>query len=108
SMRSLPRARFFALVLALPASAALVASGCGSSGTSAGTGGSPTGTSTLSTGTGGNLGTGGDIGLGGQLDHGPIESIEVTPSAATLVLDNGASGKQPFQVIAHYQDKTTG
>ncbi len=110
-MRSSSRARVFALILALPASAALAASGCGSSG-GTGAGGGTTETSTVSSssggGTGGTIGAGGDIGLGGQLSHGNIESIEVTPSAATLVLDNGASGKQPFQVIAHYQDKTTG
>jgi hypothetical protein len=108
-MRSSPRARFFALVLALPASAALVASGCGSSGAPGTTGGSHAGTSTGTTsgGTGGNLGNGGGLGFGGQIDHGAIVAIDITPSAATLELANGATGKQPFQATAHYQDKTT-
>ena len=99
-----------ALILALPASAALAASGCGSSGTPGGTGGNhATSTSTGSTGgSGGSIGVGGDIGLGGQADHGAIVSIEITPKVATLVLDNGAKGTQPFKAIARYADKTTG
>ncbi len=106
-MRSFPRARFFALVLALPTSAALAASGCGSSGSPTGAGGHATGTTTTSGGTGGAMGFGGDIGLGGQIDHGAIDSIEITPATATLVLDNGAKGQQPFKAIAHYADKST-
>ena len=97
------------MILALPASAALAASGCGGSGSPGGAGGNHATTSTSSSGgSGGSLGVGGDIGLGGQVDHGAIESIEVTPPTATLVLDNGAKGTQPFKAIAHYADKSTG
>ncbi len=85
----------------------MAASGCGSSGTPGGAGGRPTGTSTTSSGTGGTIGVGGDVGLGGNFDHGAIVSIEVTPPTATLVLDNGAPGQQPFKAMAHYADKFT-
>ncbi len=108
-MRNTPRARTIALILALPAGAALAASGCGASGSPGGTGGNHSTDATTSTGgAGGSIGVGGDIGLGGGLNHGSIVSLELTPGAATLVLDNGASGQQPFKAIAHYQDKTTG
>jgi hypothetical protein len=112
-----PRSFAYGLIGLAP----LLALACGSkSGNHASTG-SPSGSGSASTSTGSHTGSGGSgsggstgdglgggIGLGGSVNHGPVESISISPSTATLNVTSGSTAAQAFQVTAHYMDNTSG
>lgn len=74
----------------------------GGSGSSSGEGAS---SGTAATGTGGaGSGTGGDI----FTNHGPIQAITISPPSAIVEVLNGTAAPASFQVVATFEDKTTG